>query len=71
MLLNTNDELMFEWFQVPGRMHAAEIFYTQEPERDYFEAAIRTVLQIHAGDILVFLPGEAVVDQACSKIAGR
>lgn len=34
--------------KVPGRLHPVEIFYTQEPERDYLEAAIRTVVQIHA-----------------------
>eukprot|EP00484_Ammonia_sp_Unknown_P027540 CAMPEP_0197033816 /NCGR_PEP_ID=MMETSP1384-20130603/12114_1 /TAXON_ID=29189 /ORGANISM="Ammonia sp." /LENGTH=753 /DNA_ID=CAMNT_0042463675 /DNA_START=27 /DNA_END=2288 /DNA_ORIENTATION=- len=58
--------------KVPGRMHPVEIFYTQEPERDYFEAAVRTVLQIHAaepaGDVLVFLTGAAEIDQACNKI---
>ena len=58
--------------QVPGRMHPVEIFYTQEPERDYFEAAVRTVLQIHAcepsGDILVFLTGAREIDQACERI---
>ncbi|CAG2181336.1 unnamed protein product, partial [Oppiella nova] len=32
---------------VPGRTHAVEIFYTPEPEKDYLEAAIRTVIQIH------------------------
>ena len=32
---------------VPGRTHPVEIFYTPEPERDYLEAAIRTVVQIH------------------------
>lgn len=32
---------------VPGRTHPVEIFYTPEPERDYVEAALRTVLQIH------------------------
>ena len=42
-----------------------EIFYTPEPERDYLEAAIRTVVQIHlcediAGDVLVFLTGQEV-----------
>jgi HrpA-like RNA helicase len=50
---------------VPGRTHPVEIFYTPEPERDYLEAAIRTVLQIHmceeiAGDILLFLTGQEV-----------
>ena len=31
---------------VPGRTHPVEIFYTPEPERDYLEAAIRTVIQM-------------------------
>lgn len=50
---------------IPGRTHPVEIFYTQEPERDYLEAAIRTVVQIHMceegeGDILLFLTGQEV-----------
>ncbi|GAB7350745.1 hypothetical protein MBLNU459_g1296t1 [Dothideomycetes sp. NU459] len=57
---------------VPGRTHPVEIFYTAEPERDYVEAAIRTVLQIHAtepeGDILLFLTGEEEIEDACRKI---
>ena len=57
---------------VPGRTHPVEIFYTTEPERDYLEAAIRTVLQIHAtepeGDILLFLTGEEEIEDACRKI---
>ena len=57
---------------VPGRTHPVEIFYTSEPERDYVEAAIRTVLQIHAsegeGDILLFLTGEEEIEDACRKI---
>jgi pre-mRNA-splicing factor ATP-dependent RNA helicase DHX15/PRP43 len=28
-------------------MYPVEIFYTPEPERDYVEAAVRTVVQIH------------------------
>ncbi|XP_018679353.2 probable pre-mRNA-splicing factor ATP-dependent RNA helicase DEAH2 isoform X2 [Musa acuminata AAA Group] len=58
--------------KVPGRLHPVEIFYTQEPERDYLEAAIRTVVQIHmcepSGDILVFLTGEEEIEDACRKI---
>ena len=50
-----------------------EIFYTQEPERGYLEAAIRTVVQIHMceppGDILVFLTGEEEIEDACCKIS--
>ncbi|KAK9866336.1 hypothetical protein WJX84_010224 [Apatococcus fuscideae] len=58
--------------KVPGRLHPVEIFYTQQPERDYLEAAIRTVVQIHLceppGDILVFLTGEEEIEDACRKI---
>lgn len=57
---------------VPGRTHPVEVFYTPEPEQDYVEAAIRTVLQIHAtedeGDILVFLTGEEEIEDAARKI---
>ena len=59
-------------FKVPGRTHPVEIFYTQEPEKDYVEAAIRTVLMIHRaeneGDILLFLTGEEEIEDACRKI---
>lgn len=58
---------------VPGRTHPVEIFYTPEPEQDYVEAAIRTVLQIHAtedeGDILLFLTGEEEIEDSARKIA--
>lgn len=57
---------------VPGRTHPVEIFYTPKPERDYLEAAIRTVIQIHdsepEGDILLFLTGEEEIEDACRKI---
>ncbi|XP_006457150.1 hypothetical protein AGABI2DRAFT_79146 [Agaricus bisporus var. bisporus H97] len=59
-------------FKVPGRTHPVEVFYTQEPEKDYVEAAIRTVLMIHRaeepGDILLFLTGEEEIEDACRKI---
>jgi pre-mRNA-splicing factor ATP-dependent RNA helicase DHX15/PRP43 len=58
--------------RVPGRLHSVEIFYTHEPERDYLEASIRTVVQIHisepSGDVLVFLTGEEEIEEACKKI---
>jgi HrpA-like RNA helicase len=48
-------------------MFPVEIFYTPEPEKDYLEASIRTVIQIHLcegpGDILLFLTGEEVSSQ--------
>ncbi|CUM51298.1 Pre-mRNA-splicing factor ATP-dependent RNA helicase PRP43 [Debaryomyces fabryi] len=58
---------------VPGRTFPVEIYYTPEFQRDYMDAAIRTVLQIHAtedeGDILLFLTGEEEIEDACRKIA--
>jgi pre-mRNA-splicing factor ATP-dependent RNA helicase DHX15/PRP43 len=58
---------------VPGRTHPVEIFYTPEPERDYLDAAIRTAVQIHLneeeGDILLFLTGQAEIEQAVEQIA--
>ncbi|XP_031497367.1 probable pre-mRNA-splicing factor ATP-dependent RNA helicase DEAH2 isoform X1 [Nymphaea colorata] len=58
--------------KVPGRLHPVEIFYTQEPERDYLDAAIRTCVQIHMcesiGDILVFLTGEEEIEDACRRL---
>jgi len=58
---------------VPGRTHPVEIFYTPEPERDYLEAAIRTVIQIHMcedieGDILLFLTGQEEIEEACKRV---
>lgn len=58
---------------VPGRTFPVEIYYTPEFQRDYLDAAIRTVLQIHAtegeGDILLFLNGEEEIEDACKKIS--
>ncbi|CAA7019606.1 unnamed protein product [Microthlaspi erraticum] len=58
--------------KVPGRLHPVEILYTLEPEMDYLEAAINTVIQIHKceppGDVLVFLTGEEEIEEACKSI---
>ena len=58
--------------KVPGRTFPVEIFYTPEPEKDYVEAAVRTVVQIHQcetkGDILLFLTGEEEIEDVCRKI---
>ncbi|KAL4242388.1 DEAD box helicase family protein [Abortiporus biennis] len=59
-------------FKVPGRTYPVEVFYTREPQLDYVEAAMRTVLMIHRtedpGDILLFLTGEEEIEDACRKI---
>ncbi|MCO5590923.1 hypothetical protein L7F22_044899 [Adiantum nelumboides] len=61
--------------RVPGRLHPVEVLYTQEPEKDYLDAAIRTVLQIHIyeapGDVLLFLTGEEEIEIACQKITSQ
>jgi pre-mRNA-splicing factor ATP-dependent RNA helicase DHX15/PRP43 len=61
--------------KVPGRTFPVDIFYTPEPEKDYVEAALRTVLQIHqyesSGDILVFLTGEEEIEQMCARVRGE
>ena len=58
--------------EVPGRMYKVDIFYTPRAEENYYEAAIRTVVQIHCtepeGDILLFLTGEEEIEQACKQI---
>lgn len=58
-------------FTIPGRTFPVEILYCKEPEPDYLEATLITVMQIHlsepAGDILVFLTGQEEID-TCSEI---
>ena len=58
--------------KVPGRTHPVDVFYTEEGQEDYVEAAIRAVLTIHRfegpGDILVFMTGEEEIEDACKKI---
>jgi len=58
--------------KVPGRTHPVEVFYTEEPQPNYVEAAIRTVMSIHReeapGDILVFLTGEEEIEDSCRTI---
>lgn len=48
-------------FTIPGRTYPVEILYTREPETDYLDASLITVMQIHLseppGDVLVFLTG--------------
>ena len=58
--------------KLPGRPHPVDIIYMEEPEKEYVEAAIRTVLSIHLteppGDILLFLTGEDEIEESCKKI---
>jgi pre-mRNA-splicing factor ATP-dependent RNA helicase DHX15/PRP43 len=58
--------------KVPGRTFPVEIYYSPEAERNYLDAAIRTVIQIHTceepGDILLFLTGEEEIEDACRRL---
>uniref|UniRef100_A0A286XYC8 ATP-dependent RNA helicase DHX8 n=1 Tax=Cavia porcellus TaxID=10141 RepID=A0A286XYC8_CAVPO len=62
-------------FTIPGRTYPVEILYTKEPETDYLDASLITVMQIHLteppGDILVFLTGQEEIDTACEILYER
>nr|CAB3470519.1 unnamed protein product [Digitaria exilis] len=62
-------------FTVPGRTFPVEILHTKQPESDYMDAALITVLQIHLtepeGDILLFLTGQEEIEHACEKLHER
>lgn len=62
-------------FTIPGRTFPVEVLYTKEPESDYLEASLITILQIHLmepeGDILLFLTGQEEIDTACEVLFER
>ena len=62
-------------FTIPGFTYKVTTLYCKEPEPDYLEAALTTVLQIHlsepAGDILVFLTGQEEIDSCCEILYSR
>jgi len=62
-------------FRIPGRTFPVEIYYAKEPESDYLDAALITVMQIHLtepkGDVLIFLTGQEEIDTACQILADR
>ncbi|PPS98252.1 Pre-mRNA splicing factor ATP-dependent RNA helicase [Cryptosporidium hominis] len=59
-------------FSIPGRMFPVELIYNIKPEKDYLEASIQKVLDIHEnevpGDILLFLTGEEEIEQAKQRL---
>merc|ERR1712130_869712 len=58
-----------------GRTFPVEILYTREPETDYLDASLITIMQIHLseppGDILLFLTGQEEIDTACEVLFER
>ncbi|THH16647.1 hypothetical protein EW146_g4029 [Bondarzewia mesenterica] len=62
-------------FTIPGRTYPVEILYTKEPETDYLDASLITIMQIHLaeppGDILLFLTGQEEIDTSCEILYER
>ncbi|MCO5549395.1 hypothetical protein L7F22_002866 [Adiantum nelumboides] len=62
-------------FTIPGRIFPVEILWAKQPESDYLDAAVITVMQIHLteveGDILLFLTGQEEIDTACQILHER
>ncbi|KAM6402916.1 ATP-dependent RNA helicase DHX33 [Rhynochetos jubatus] len=60
-----------------GRQHPIQVFYTKEPQKDYLQAALVSIFQIHqeappSHDILVFLTGQEEIEamtKTCRDIA--
>ncbi|KAL8953165.1 MAG: hypothetical protein Q9222_000987 [Ikaeria aurantiellina] len=62
-------------FTIPGRTYPVEIMYSREPQSDYLDAALVTVMEIHLGeppgDILLFLTGQEEIDTSCEILFER
>lgn len=76
MSATLDSKAMAEYFELPadrpplyiaGRMYPIDVLYADQPVKDYVEAAVVTVLQIHQtaplpGDILLFLTGQEEIE---------
>ncbi|KAG7691394.1 hypothetical protein KL933_005300 [Ogataea haglerorum] len=62
-------------FHIEGRTFPVKIFYTKEPELDYIQSTIETVIDVHTnnppGDILVFLTGKEEIDTCCETLVEK
>ncbi|KAJ2656204.1 DEAH-box ATP-dependent RNA helicase prp22 [Coemansia sp. RSA 1199] len=62
-------------FTIPGRTFPVEVMFAREPETDYLDSALMTVMQIHLteppGDVLVFLTGQEEIDTASEILYER
>nr|CAD7592945.1 unnamed protein product [Timema genevievae] len=54
-------------FTIPGRTFPVEVLYTKEPETDYLDASLITVMQIHLREP----PGNAVTFYCFSRVKKR
>ncbi|KAK4056479.1 Salivary acidic proline-rich phosphoprotein 1/2 [Microbotryomycetes sp. JL221] len=57
---------------VEGRQHKVDVMYTEEPQNDYLDAALKTIISIHMrqppGDVLVFLAGQDDIENLTASI---
>ena len=66
-------------FSIPGRTFPVEVFYSKEPEPDYLDAAITTIMQLHlttpiepgASSILCFLTGQEEIETSAEILYSR
>jgi HrpA-like RNA helicase len=60
---------------LPRFIAVPDVLYLKEPCPDYIEAAVDTVLRIHAheppGDILVFMTGAEEIETVCDLLKER
>ncbi|CEO95545.1 unnamed protein product (mitochondrion) [Plasmodiophora brassicae] len=61
---------------IKGRTFPVDIFYLRQPERDYVDAALIAILQIHLdrpldGDILCFLTGQEEIESVQGQLEDR
>ncbi|KAL7493443.1 hypothetical protein ACHAWT_006645 [Skeletonema menzelii] len=52
--------------KIPGRQFPVQLAYTDVPQEDYLDAALKTAIQIQKygedGDVLIFLPGQDEIE---------
>ena len=62
-------------FTIPCRTYPVDVVYLEEPETNYLDGSLITVMQIHVseppGDILLFLTGQEEIDTACEILSER
>ena len=72
---NEPEETLGRIISLEGRMYLVDTLFLEEPTEDYVERAVKTVIDIHAGepagDILIFLTGREEIDTALQMITER
>lgn len=73
--LNYFSEFKVAALTVEGRLHPVDVYYLNEPCKNYIEKAYETVISIDltqpAGDVLVFMTGIEDISLLCSMFRGN